>query len=129
MKTARTLWAGFWLACGVALAAVLLPAFLLSFGVVLGVPSALKGGAYWQRAWIGFDKWCNVMLGGLLSETISSRLGKSKLYGCRPVFGLRWIDGLVSWWLHQIDHNHVENSVNLSVGCDCLSEDFGHNGS
>lgn len=119
MKTARTLWAAMWLFVGVMIAAVLLPLFLMTFGVVFGIPSALKGGRYWQRAWIGFDKWCNVMLCGLITETISSRLGKSKVYRCKPVFYFRGIDLLVSWWLHQIDHNHVENSIDFSVGCKC----------
>jgi len=123
VKMLRKVWAGFWLACGVAFAATVLPVFLMSVGVVVGVPLALSSGGrstYWQRAWIGFDKWCNVMLGGVITETISSRLGKSKVYKCAPVFGFRKIYLLVSWWLHQIDNSHVEKSIDWPAGCKCL---------
>lgn len=97
----------------------------MTFGVVVGVPKALKGSRYWQVAWKAYDKWANAMFEGDPNETISSRLGKTKVYDCKPVFKYKKIDLLVAWWLHQIDHNHVEESIDLSHGCNCKR---GHKG-
>ena len=129
MKTARTLWAGLVLMSLIVIGVQFTAVWLLTVGIFWGAYSAVvRKSRYWYEVWAGADVLLNAVFRGSHKEKISSRLGKAKLYNCKPVFGARWIDGLVSWWLHQIDHNHVENSVNLSFGCNCLSEDFGHNG-
>ena len=116
IKIIRTIWAGFVLLVGVLLAASGVSAFMLLLAFPWGAVFAATGSKYWHHVWIGFDKFANAILGGSHRETISSRLGKSTIHGFDPVFGHIWIDGLVSWWLHQVDNNHVEKSIEWTVG-------------
>ena len=116
IKTLRTIWAGFCLLVGVLLFASVMSAFMLFIAFPVGAVLAVMGSKYWHNVWIGFDKLANAILGGSHRETISSRLGKSTIHGFDPVFGHAWIDGLVSWWLHQVDNNHVEKSIEWTVG-------------
>lgn len=116
IKAARTIWAALWLLTGVLLTASLTSAFMLLVAFPWGAIMAVRGSKYWHNVWVGFDKLANAFIGGSHKETISSRLGKSTLYGFKPVFGHIWIDNLVSWWLHQVDHNHVSKSINWTVG-------------
>lgn len=116
LKLARSLWSGLVLFIGVILAASVLSCFILVVAVPIGAAMAIQGSLYWQHVWIGFDKLYNAILAGDHRETISSRLGKSTLFGNPPVFKYLWIDKLVSWWLHQVDHNHVYKSIDWTVG-------------
>lgn len=116
IKTLRTIWAGFVLVAGVMLAAAFTSLFMTIVAFPWGALLAVRGSSYWHDVWIGFDKFCNAIIGGDHRETISSRLGKSTIYGLKPVFGFLLADELVSWWLHQIDRNHVAKSTDWSVG-------------
>lgn len=89
---------------------------MLLVALPVGSIMAIKGSEYWNQVWIGFDKFANSIIGGSHEETISSRLGKSTAYGLNPVFFNIWIDGLISWWLHQVDKDHVEKYIDWSVG-------------
>jgi hypothetical protein len=116
IKTLRSLWAGFWLLLAILLTAGATSVFILLVAFPIGAPMAIAGSVYWHHVWIGFDKFANAAIGGDHRETISSRLGKSTLYGLDPVFGSIWLDELFSWWLHQVDNNHVAKSIDWSVG-------------
>ena len=116
IKTLRTIWAALVLLVGVLLAASGVSVFMLFIAFPTGAVLAVMGSKYWHNVWIGFDKFANAILGGSHRETISSRLGKSTLHGFKPVFGHIWIDGLVSWWLHQVDNNHVAKSIDWDSG-------------
>ena len=116
IKTLRTIWAAIVLLVGVLLAASGVSVFMLFIAFPTGAVLAVIGSKYWHNVWIGFDKFANAILGGSHRETISSRLGKSTLHGFKPVFGHIWIDGLVSWFLHQVDRHHVAKSVDWTVG-------------
>lgn len=116
IKILRTIWVGLCLLVGVLLAASGMSAFMLILAFPWGAILAVTGSKYWSNVWLGFDCFCNAVLGGTYRETISSRLGKSTLHGFKPVFGHIWIDRLVSWWLHSIDRYHVQKSVDWDVG-------------
>lgn len=85
--------------------------YMLTIGLTVGVVKAVRGSEYWYQCWIGFDKFCNAILGGAHTETISSRLGKSIYYNRLPVFGLRSLDKIVAWMLDQIDTDHVRKNI------------------
>lgn len=116
IKTLRTIWAAVVLLIGVLLAASFVSTFMLFIAFPWGAIAAVLGSEYWFNVWVGFDKFCNALLGGDHRETISSRLGKSTIFDHNPVFGFLWIDELVSWWLHQVDNNHVAKSIDWDVG-------------
>jgi hypothetical protein len=116
IKILRTLWAAFWLVFAILLTASITSVFMLFVAFPIGAPMAIFGSIYWHHVWVGFDKLVNAFLFGDHEETLSSRLGKSTIHGHSPVFGHIWIDSLVSWWLHQVDHNHVSKSIDWSVG-------------
>ena len=116
IKTLRTIWAAIALLSAVLLTASAASAFMLFIAFPFGAILAIRGSEYWAHIWIGFDKFCNALIGGDHRETISSRLGKSTIFNHKPVFGHILIDELVSWWLHQADHNHVAKSIDWSVG-------------
>jgi hypothetical protein len=116
IKILRTLWAAFWLVFAILLTASITSVFMLFVAFPIGAPMAIFGSIYWHHVWVGFDKFANALVGGNHEETISSRLGKSTIHGHSPVFVHIWIDSLVSWLLHQVDHNHVSKSIDWSVG-------------
>jgi len=71
---------------------------------------------------IKYDCLWNWILGGSIKETISSRLGKSIFAGHPPVFFNLAQDKLVAVFLHQLDHDHVRNSILPNEG-QALSDD------
>ena len=109
-------WSAFVLIGAVLLTASVTSFYMLAFAFPIGAPMALRGSDYWFHVWIGFDKLCNAALGGDHDETISSRLGKSTIWGHAPVFYSLKIDKLVAWMLHQIDTDHCKKSVDWRVG-------------
>lgn len=117
LKTLRSIWAGLCLAIGILLAASLVSTFMLAVAFPWGALLAVTiKSQYWFHVWIGFDKFCNAILGGDHRETVSSRLGKSTMFGHEPVFRYYWADELIAWWLHQVDHNHCAKSIDKNVG-------------
>jgi hypothetical protein len=116
IKIFRTLWSAFWLVFAILLTASITSFYMLFIAFPIGAPMAIYGSKYWGHVWKGFDKLVNAFLFGDHKETLSSRLGKSTLCGHKPVFGILWTDKLFSWWLHQVDHNHVAKSIDWSVG-------------
>ena len=109
-------WSAFVLVVAVLLTASAISTYMLFLAFPVGAPMALNGSNYWHNVWLGFDKFCNSIRGGNHKETISSCLGKSTLWGHKPVFYSLKIDKLVAWMLHQIDTDHCKNSVDWSVG-------------
>ena len=109
-------WSAFVLIGAVLLTASVTSTYMLFIAFPVGAPMALRVSDYWFHVWIGFDKLCNAALGGDHDETISSRLGKSTIWGHAPVFGSLKIDKLVAWMLHQIDTDHCKKSVDWKVG-------------
>jgi hypothetical protein len=55
--------------------------------------------SYIERVLISLDELGNVLSGGMLDETISSRSGRAALHGAR--WGL-----FMAWWLGKIVPNH-----------------------
>ena len=90
--------------------------YLWACGSTVGAWRAVNGSRYWQRTWLGFDYFCNALLGGTHKETISSRLGKSIYYGHPPVFIYRRCDKIVVSWLHAVDRDHCRKWVRFDVG-------------
>lgn len=116
IDTAEAIYSGLFLLIGVLLAAMVTSSYLLTLGVIVGAPLALTGSQYWIQVWLGFDRLWNAILGGDSLETVSSRLGKSVVFGYPSVFYYRSIDRTIKWWLNQIDHNHCEKSIDWHVG-------------
>lgn len=90
--------------------------YLWVCGSTVGAWQVAKGSRYWQRTWLGFNYFCNALLGGSHKETISSRLGKSIYHGHPPVFIYRRCDKTVVSWLHAVDRNHCLDSIKFDVG-------------
>lgn len=90
--------------------------YLWVCGSTVGAWRAVNGSRYWQRTWLGFDYFCNALLGGSHKETISSRLGKSVYYGYPPVFVYRRCDKIVVSWLHAVDRDHCRKWIRFDVG-------------
>lgn len=109
------IYAGIFLLVSVGLTATMSTAFM-TFAFIVGTPMALTGSKYWFHVWLGFDKLCNAALGGDHHETISSRLGKSTVYGHDPVFGHTRADHMVAWLLDQVDPGHCETSIDWRHG-------------
>jgi len=117
IKALRTAWATLLLVTGILSVASMVSSYMLFIAFPWGAGIAVATHSpYWIHVWIGFDKFCNAILGGDHRETVSSRLGKSTIHGHPYVFGSYWADGLVSWWLHQVDHDHVNKSIDWNVG-------------
>ncbi len=84
--------------------------------VVIGTPLALLGNQLGFRGWLFYDCLWNALLGGTIKETISSRLGKSIYAGHAEVFGNFERDFFISLLLHQLDPDHVRQSIQPNVG-------------
>jgi len=64
---------------------------------------------YFLNLWYAFDMFCNAVLAGDPTETMSSRLGKAKRAGNA---GAR----IVCWCLSLIDPGHCDSSVDEAKG-------------
>lgn len=114
--------AGF-LAVGILVFTALLIAviFLMIF---VGTPLALLGNKLGFNTWLKYDCLWNWILGGDIDETISSRLGKSIYFGHDPVFFNLEQDKLIAVFLHQLDHDHVRQSIIPDKGHVISDEQF-----
>ena len=71
----------------------------------------MKGlGRYLLNILISIDQLINVIFGGSVDETVSSRLGRQKRQG-----RLKWYNKWLADFLDWIDDNHVLNSIELGA--------------
>ena len=110
-------YSAFFLFLGIVLGGTLCFLFTILAGTTVGVYQGIVlHRRYWYHVWIGFDRFCNAVLGGDSRETVSSRLGKAIYHGHPNVFGCMAADKTVSWWLSQVDPNHCKKSVEWEFG-------------
>ncbi|PHR86005.1 MAG: hypothetical protein COA78_38425 [Blastopirellula sp.] len=68
------------------------------------------------KIWYQFDCLGNWLLGGSITELISSRLGKSIYANHKSVFGHLNLDIFVAVLLHQLDTDHVRQCIQPEKG-------------
>ncbi len=99
---------------------VILGALALVAAILLmifpGIPLAVMGNEKGFKIWYQFDCLGNWLLGGSITELISSRLGKSIYAAHSPVFGHINRDIVVAVLLHQLDSDHVRQCIQPGKG-------------
>ena len=68
---------------------------------------------------IGFDQFCNAILGGDPDETISGRMGRWRKKYPNPSDGWRYyVAKYLAHWLGVIDKGHCEDAIEPDEGDD-----------